>query len=271
MLKHARVQKIPVQENYLYVQEILCEARQFWERNGLFSPQTLQVIDDAAPEVFTDWSSQSYNRRQLITQLNEVENQLTIMEKEVKFLKMQANEVMIQNFMKPICSMTNSIDFSHQNEPNNRVISSMHMNLLSSMQRDLQTQTKIEKRFNRPKLEEFPLPKRTNYEKNVNGFIFPHSSVLLTPSPEPQDRLSPPPQSSSSSSPSLAVMTNKKSSNSNSNFWMSMMKIEEKQHEQLQQEQQFERLFIPLLGENIIMPFLYDSFDNSTEAITKAD
>lgn len=228
----------PHAKHVLYIREMLCEARQSW--NGIFSAADLQRIDDVARNAYGQgWSIQTYNRRELITQLNAVKNQLAMMQKEVYLLEMEAKGATNRNFTMPMNSLANSIALPYQNQQNQRVITSRHTNV------DLQTQTKIEKRFSQLKSDELPLPKRTNYERNlpspnadgVNSFHFSQSSVSLTPSPEPQDRLSP-----STSSTSSEPKTNK-NLNSNSNFWMSMTKMEE--------QQPSTKLFFPLLGENI--------------------
>lgn len=214
-----------------YIREMLCEARQSW--NVIFSTADLQRIDDVARNAYgQNWSHQTYNRRELITQLNAVKNQLAMMQKEVDLLEMEAKGATNQNFTMPMNSMPN------QNQQNQQAIKPWHTNV--NLQ--TQTQTKIEKRFNQPKLDKLPLTKRTKFERNlpspnadgVNSFHFSQSSVSLTPSPEPQDRLSP----STSSEPK----TNK-NLNSNSNFWMSMTKMEE--------QQPATKLFFPLLDENI--------------------
>lgn len=205
------------------VQKILCETRQSW--NGIFSSEVLRAIDETVKEVYEYWPI-TYKHRQLIVQLDEVKMQLTIMQKEVDILEMQANETTFSIF--------NAYEMPQQQEQYNQASSSMHRR----------------NGCNRPKLEEIPLPKRSKCVA-VSNLLLSQSSVLLTPSPEPQNRLSPPPSSSDSNT------INEKSNSSSSNFWMSMMKIEE-------QQQQLPRLSISMLDENIKMPFLFESFEKPT-------
>lgn len=226
------------------VKEKLRKIRQSWE--GILLHEVLQKIDEAM-QVDEYWPSLS--QQKLIAELNDVNIKLARMQKEVDFLKMQANEATIRTNVNIEPTLPSSSQLpNHSKSP---VL--------------LQTQIKPRKRFNRPVPAELPLPKKMKYEENVaspNGspvsnFVSSESSVFLTPSPEPRDQLFPPPK------PTI----NDKLNIPCSDFWMSMMKTGE-QKKQVQQKSQ--NLFTRQ-DEDIGVPFLFDLFGGSTDSMPKFD
>lgn len=211
------------------VQEKLRILRQAWE--NVFSFECLQAIDDTMRKIDQYWPS--YHQRQLLAQLNEISIQMARMQKEVEALEREAN-------------ITTA---------NEKIIGAIHSIAKPTEYQQFKEQLNG-KRLSSLKLSEMPLPKQKKYNRNTtspNGSTFENfpslqsSSVLLTPSPEPCDRLTP---------PELTSIGN--SIGSDIDFWKSMTKAEEPK-------------MFNFFSENLEVARFFESFEKSTETNPKAD
>lgn len=229
--------------NDRHVREKLRMMRQFWDTIIPF--EYLRALDDEMRAIDQSWPS--CYQRQLLAQLNEVNARIADMRLEVDAVEMEARNPTIQPIALSVRSIMKPTELSQQKRTNSA----------KPAKTSLPPQMKSGKR----KRATFVDLKKLQYDGNtassngnsVENVLSSQSSVLLTPSPEPCDRLTPP-----------ELTINKTSDTADSDFWLSMQKIEE------QNQQKSSNIFNFMPDGNRKMPFLFDLFEKSAEPTPKS-